>query len=101
VFVSLAPGSGLLLNEYIRASIVAASENALVVPREAVLPEEGRYVLYTVREGRAVKHIVSLGLQSDRLVQVLGEGLEENEPSVIVGNSELYEGMAVQVEPGQ
>lgn len=99
VFVQPEPGAKLMLNEYVRAQIVTAARQALVVPRAAVLPAEGSFVLYTVERGRAVAHRVSLGLENPQKVEVLAEGLRENEPAVVVGNSQLHDGMAVRVQP--
>ncbi len=98
VFVQPEPGARLMLNEYVRGQIVTATGQALVVPRGAVLPAEGRFLLYTVERGRAVAHRVSLGLENPQKVEVRGEGLRENDPAVVVGNSQLRGGMAVRVE---
>ncbi|MDA8387155.1 MAG: efflux RND transporter periplasmic adaptor subunit [Nitrospiraceae bacterium] len=99
VFVSL-PGSarGFLLGEYIRGEIEAARSYGMVVPGSAVLPEGGSYVLYTVRNGRAVKHIVQTGLESGGETQVRGGGLKDGEMAVVLGNYELKDGMKVRVE---
>ena len=87
-----------MLNEYVRGEIVIAAEDSLVVPRSAVLPEEDHYVLFTVEQGRAVKHTVSVGIQNDQQVQILGNELLEGQPAVVSGNSELRDGMAVRPE---
>jgi membrane fusion protein, multidrug efflux system len=101
VFVSLKPGSRLLLNEYVRGQIVIAAENSLVAPQAAVLPVEGMNLLFTVADGHAKKHTVTLGVENDREVQVAGDGLAAGQQVVVVGNSELTDGMAVKVESGR
>jgi membrane fusion protein (multidrug efflux system) len=95
VFVSLPPDARLLLDQYVRGQLTIASEHALVVPREAVLPEEDGYALYTVEHDRAVKHTVALGFQNAGMVSVRGDTLEEGQRVVVVGNYELENGMAV------
>jgi membrane fusion protein (multidrug efflux system) len=60
VFVSPAASAGLLLNEYVVARIAIAAHDALVVPRAAVLPDDGQYVVYTVVDGRAARHVVTI-----------------------------------------
>jgi len=98
VYVEPAPDSNLLLNDYVRGTIVAASEEGLVVPRSAVLPDDTRYILFTIKDGRAVKHIIEIGLENKQEIQVIGPDLSEGLPVVIVGNSELEAGMAVEVQ---
>lgn len=97
VFVAL-PGPGrFLLGEYVTGRIQTASSFGMVVPRSAVLPENGEHVLYTVRNGRAVKHVVKIGIESGNLVEVSGGGLRPGDIAVVLGNYELKDGMAVRV----
>jgi membrane fusion protein, multidrug efflux system len=99
VLASLPPDAKLMLDAFVAGKVAKASADALVVPREAVLPDnDGGYTLYTVRGGKAVKHSVQVGLQTDRDVQVSGKGLQEGEPAVVVGNYELQDGASVEVE---
>jgi membrane fusion protein (multidrug efflux system) len=95
VFVAPDPVAHFVLNEYVRGDIVLAAREAWVLPRAAVLPEEGREILYAVEGGRAVKHTVTIGLQNDREVEVIGDDLKAGESVVVVGNSQLQPGMAV------
>jgi membrane fusion protein (multidrug efflux system) len=98
VFVSLPGSSRFLLGEFVLGRVTVASSKGLVVPRNAVLPEDGRRVLYTVNGGHAVKHIVRLGLESGDKVEILGGGLGPGEEVIVKGNYELRDGMAVRVE---
>ena len=88
----------LLLNEYVEGQIVTAADDALIVPRSAVLPEAGRFVLYTVSQNQATKHFVSVGLENADEVEVSGGDLKEGLSVVILGNSQLADGMRVRVE---
>jgi len=101
VFVAPPAGAKLLLNEYIAGQIVTVAPAALVAPRAAALPEAGHFVLFTVEKDYAVKHSVTVGLENAQEVQVTGAGLQAGQPVVVVGNSELQDGMAVEVEPDQ
>lgn len=103
VFVELSPSSNqFLLDEYVSGKIEIASKVGVVVPRTAVLPEEnGHYVLFTVKDGRAKKHDVQMGLEDGKDVEVIGDGFHPDEPVVILGNYELKDGMAVRVEVSQ
>ena len=95
VFVSLPPDAGLLLDQYMRGQLAIASEHALVVPREAVIAEEGGYALYTIEHDKAVKHTITLGFQNAGRVTVHGDDLEKGQRVVVVGNYELENGMTV------
>lgn len=99
VFVTPTRGGRLLLNQYVKGRIVIAAQDALVVPRAAALPESDHYVLYTIEKGHAVKHTVRIGLENPTEVQVIGDDLQAGQSVVTIGNSELQDGMAVQVEP--
>jgi len=101
VFVSLPPSQDFLLGEYIRGKIAIARAEGLVVPRAAVLPEGGRYVLFTVKEGRAVKHSVEPGLANAKEVVVTGGGIRPGDRVVVLGNYELRDGMAVKATAAQ
>jgi len=101
VFVLLPQPSNLMLEEFVRGQLVKASTHGLVVPREAVLPEEGHYTLYTVKDHHAIKHVVKVGLENGQAVQVEADDLKAGDLAVIIGNYELQDGMAVQVlQPG-
>lgn len=101
VYVSPQVDTRLMLNEYVRCQANLAAHKALVVPRSAVLPEEDHHILYTVDHGRALKRTIEIGVENDRQVQVFSEKLEPGQLVVIVGNSELQDGMAVEAERGQ
>jgi membrane fusion protein, multidrug efflux system len=98
VRVSVPPGGPLLLGERVRALIeVARKDAALVVPRRAVLPDEdGKQVLFTVKDGKAVRHEVEVGITTDSLVEVTASDLHAGDAVVTLGNYELSDGMEIQ-----
>lgn len=98
VFVSLPPTSLLMLEGYVRGTLVTASKRTLIVPREAILPEPKGAALFTVDNGVAVKHLVHVGLENATDVEIEGEHLNEGVPVVLTGNYELTSGMAVSPE---
>lgn len=90
-------GAPLLLGEHVRAQIeVHRKDHALVVPRSAVLPDDGKQIIFTVKDGKAVRHEVKLGLVTDELQEVIGESLHAGDRVVVLGNYELVDGMAIQ-----
>jgi len=98
VFVALPAGAMLLLETYVRGEGVLDSRQALVVPRAAVLPDEEKHVLYTIKDGKAVKHEVETGLEDDTQVEIVGDAVKAGEAVIVEGNYELEDGMAVRLE---
>ncbi len=95
VFVTLPPSSDFLLGEYVKGRITLARAEGVVVPRSAVLPEDSGYVIFTVMDGRAVRHVVETGLENGKDVEVIGQGIKPGDSVVVLGNYELRDGMAV------
>ncbi|MDB6126308.1 MAG: family efflux transporter, subunit [Verrucomicrobia bacterium] len=97
VRVPLAIGTALFLGEHVRAAIqIKQKDKALVAPRSAVLPEDDKHVLFTVKDGKAVKHEVQTGLITDETIEVISDDLHAGDIVVTLGNYELEDGMAVQ-----
>ncbi|MGB8991546.1 MAG: efflux RND transporter periplasmic adaptor subunit [Desulfobaccales bacterium] len=98
VFVTLPATADFLLGESTSGAITVAFVQGLIVPHSAVLPEGQGYSLFTIKDNRAVKHLVQVGLRNDKEVEIKGEGLKAGEPVVVLGNYELKDGMAVKVK---
>ncbi|MCA8964232.1 MAG: efflux RND transporter periplasmic adaptor subunit [Planctomycetes bacterium] len=87
----------LLPGAFCRAAIVvAAAEPAVAVPIEAVASFAGVDRLFTVAEGKAVEHLVTLGRRLDGRVEVLA-GVAAGD-SVVAAPGNLVNGDAVRVE---
>jgi RND family efflux transporter MFP subunit len=98
VYVALPQGTKLLLDGFVRGDFEHSAENALVVPRSAALPhEEGGFEIFTVEKGHAKKHVVKLGVQNEKEVQIITPDLKEGDQVVTAGNYELEDGMAVEL----
>lgn len=98
VYVRPSDPARLLLDSYIRGEIAIGSSAGLVVPRSSVLPIDGKHVLYSIQgDSVAVEHFVSIGLESDSLLEVHNSDLQDGMQIVTVGNSELHDGMSVRV----
>lgn len=89
----------LVLGEIVRAVIPVRSAGGLVVPRSAILQQEGRSVVYVVRGGRALRRIVTVGIETDSLVQIMGPDVHLSDSVAVLGNYELADSMRVRV-PG-
>lgn len=99
VYVRPNPGARLFLNEYVRGRIVLDTPHGLVVPQESVLPEGDKSVIYTVEKKHAVKHDVQTGSENAGRVLIVSPEIHPGQTVVVTGNSELTDGMAVDVEP--
>ncbi|MEJ2671083.1 MAG: efflux RND transporter periplasmic adaptor subunit [Deltaproteobacteria bacterium] len=99
VFVSLPSTASFLLDESVAGKIAVARARGLIVPRSAALPAgHGSYSLFTIHQGRAVKHTVRIILQNDQEVELQDGGLKVGDSVVTVGNYELKDGVAVKVQ---
>jgi membrane fusion protein, multidrug efflux system len=99
VYVALPKGTKLLLDQYVRGEIQRVEENALVVPRSAVLPNESReFKVFTVANNMALTHTVKIGAENPREMQVIADDLHPGDSVVTVGNYELEDGMAVEIK---
>jgi membrane fusion protein, multidrug efflux system len=99
VFVSLPSTADFLLDESVAGQIAVARARGLIVPRSAVLPAgDGSYTLFTIKDGRAIKHLVRKNLQNDQEVELKDGGLRVGEPVVVLGNYELKDGLAVKIQ---
>jgi RND family efflux transporter MFP subunit len=80
---------------YARVRLISANkENALVVPKSAMVDAQGRRGVYMVHNGQAVFRPVSLGLEEQDRVEVT-EGLKEGDEVVTTGASALRDGVKV------
>jgi len=97
----LPAGAPLYVGEHVSATIEVKKEtSAFVVPRSAVLPAGDRFALFTVKNGKAVRHEVKVGITSGDLVEVIADDLAVGDAVVTLGNYELDDGMAIQA-PGE
>ena len=71
-------------------------EDALVVPRRALLEDGGEPAVYAIREGKASRVPLELGYSDGGWVEVR-KGLGEGDAVVVAGKAALREGTAVQV----
>jgi len=68
--------------------------NALLVPRQALVEEEGNYFLFTIEKGVTQKRSVVVGIMQDDVVEILS-GVEENQSVAIEKAYSLKDNMEV------
>ncbi len=82
---------------FARAEItIGVKENALVIPRDAIVTENGRSVVFVVSDGKARVRQIDLGMISGPVVEVRS-GVEAGESVVVAGQTDLTDGDAVTV----
>ena len=99
IFVRPELNQTLLINDFVSGQIILSSINAFLVPRQAVLPDDGAYSLFTVEKGLAIKHVVQRGLENDTQIEVIASDLNTLDEVVVLGNYELEQGMPVSATP--
>ncbi len=72
----------------------AQRPDAIVVPEEAVLALQGVTVVWVIKDGKATRRPVTLGVRSPGFVEVL-EGVDAGEEVVVGGIEKMSEGAAV------
>jgi multidrug efflux pump subunit AcrA (membrane-fusion protein) len=68
--------------------------NALLVPRQALVEEEGKYFIFIVVQGKTKKRNIDLGIMKDDVVEVIS-GVEENQSVVTEKAYSLKDNMEV------
>jgi membrane fusion protein (multidrug efflux system) len=79
---------------FLNVEIVRDQRNALVVPEEALVPEQNRQYVYVVDGGTAQKREVRIGARSPGSVEILA-GLALGERVIVEGTVKVREGGAV------
>ena len=69
-------------------------ENVLLVPTAALVREDGISVVYVVENDAAVRRPVTLGIESDGMIEIV-EGLARTERVVVAGQGGLRDGSRV------
>ena len=68
--------------------------SAVLVPEESVLPMQGATFVWVVREGKATRRQVGLGVRIPGFVEILS-GIDAGDQVVVGGLERLSEGMPV------
>jgi len=100
VRVTLPSNPAWFAGEHVLGAIQVSERTTLVAPRSAMLPEDDHWVLYTVKDGKAVRHAVALGIVAGEDAEVVAKDVHAGDSAVVLGNYELEDGMAVEVSTG-
>jgi len=82
---------------FLNVRLARGEADLLVVPEEALLPEQGDVYVYVITDGKAVKRKIQTGQRRVGSVQVTA-GLEPGEMVVTEGTQKLRDGASVKVQ---
>ena len=83
---------------FLTVRISRGAADALVLPEEALVPEQGDVFVFVVADGKAEKRLVHTGQRRVGSVQIV-QGLADGEMVVTEGTQKLRDGVAVKVVP--
>lgn len=96
------PNAGKLLRPglFARGEVVTERRQGVVVPKDALLAEDGQFQVFVVEDGaRAERRTVKVGIQTEDTSEILS-GVQANERVIVTGNTGLKDGAQVQVTNG-
>lgn len=88
------PDGRLRPGMFMTVKLMRSEGQALMIPEQAIVPEENRHFVYVVSEDRAHKREVTIGRRRPGEVEVLG-GLTADDSIVVDGTLNLRDGVAV------
>ncbi len=71
-------------------------DNAVLIPKKAVIYESGQSLVYEVRDSLACRRTIRIGIETSERVEIL-EGLKENDIIVIEGQSTLQDSSKINI----
>ena len=97
----IAPDGAVIAGMGYRADITVGQWHGWLIPRDALVQDGAAWQVFQVASGNAVKVPVTIVGESDT-VSVVSGALDAQRPLVVVGNTQLDDGMAVRMpEPAK
>ncbi len=84
--------SGMFIEARLATSI---RPNAIVVPEDALLPMQGATYVWVIKDGKADRRQVTLGVRTAGWAEIVGGGIEVGDQVVVGGLERLFPGAAV------
>ena len=72
--------------------------NAVVVPEDAMLPVQGSTYVWVVKDGKADRRQVTLGVRTAGWAEILGGGVDAGDQVVVGGGERLFPGAPVMAQ---
>lgn len=98
VYILPDANENLLLNSYVKVNILVSKSTGFSVPKPALLYENGHYVIYTIKNDMAEKHIVNVILKNENYALITASDITDKDLVVTQGAYELKNGMKVKVQ---
>jgi membrane fusion protein (multidrug efflux system) len=90
-------GGNLLPGQFVKVELILESmANAILVPTEAVIPEQAGKKVYILENGKAKDVFIETGIRTANALEVLS-GLKANDTLLTTGILQLRPGMSVQI----
>jgi membrane fusion protein (multidrug efflux system) len=93
------PDGRLRPGMFMTVRLVRSHGEALMLPEQAIVPENEQHFVFVVAEGRAQKRAVTLGRRRPGEVEIL-EGITVDDQVVIDGTLKVSDGSQVRVQSG-
>ena len=84
--------SGMFIEARLATSI---RPNAIVIPEDALLPMQGATYVWVIKDGKADRRQVTLGVRTAGWAEIVGGGVEAGDQVVVGGLERLFPGAAV------
>jgi membrane fusion protein (multidrug efflux system) len=84
--------SGMFIEARLATSI---RPNAIVVPEDAILPMQGATYVWVIKDGKADRRQVTLGVRTAGWAEIIGGGIEAGDQVVVGGLERLFPGAVV------
>jgi len=84
--------SGMFIEARLATSV---RPNAIVVPEDAILPLQGATFVWVVKEGKADRRQVTLGVRTAGWAEIVGGGVAAGDQVVVGGLERLFPGASV------
>ena len=81
----------------VRAQVLGTDRKSVTVPESAIVPQGKDVVVFSVKDGKAERHVVTTGVRREGWVEITS-GLEGGLQVVTAGNLRLADGCARQTQ---
>jgi membrane fusion protein (multidrug efflux system) len=81
---------------FMTVTLTRSEGQALMVPEEAIVPEDDLHFVFLLQDGRAVKRTVEIGRRRPGEVEIL-EGLSADDPIIVDGTINVRDGLPVRL----
>ena len=87
--------SGMFIEARLATSI---RPNAIVIPEDALLPMQGATYVWVIKDGKADRRQVTLGVRTAGWAEIVGGGVEAGDQVVVGGLERLFPGATVMAQ---